>query len=86
MIQRTRIKICGIRDPGHALLAAREGADAIGLVFHDASPRNLSLDEARQVVEALPPFVATVALVVDASGVGVEHQRRALVRVQMVAA
>ena len=36
--ERTRIKICGIRDPAHARLAAEAGADAIGLVFYGAQP------------------------------------------------
>jgi len=39
MSARTRIKICGIREPAHARLAADEGADAIGLNFWPDSPR-----------------------------------------------
>ena len=66
MKPRTRIKICGIREPEHGRLAAEAGADAIGLVFHPASPRHLTLERAREVVEALPPFVMAVALFVDA--------------------
>ncbi len=63
---RTRIKICGIRRPEDALHAARCGADAIGLIFHPASPRLVTLEEALAVKRALPPFVATVALFHDA--------------------
>ena len=64
---RTRIKICGLRNPDHARLACDEGADAIGLVFYRDSPRYLSLREASAITEGLPPFVAAVGLFVDAA-------------------
>lgn len=63
----TRIKICGITRVEDALAAARAGADAIGLVFHAASPRAVSIEQARAIVKALPPFVTTVGLFVDAA-------------------
>jgi phosphoribosylanthranilate isomerase len=63
---RTRIKICGITRPADALAAAHAGADAIGLVFYPPSPRYLSLERAREIRDALPPFVQTVALFVNA--------------------
>lgn len=63
----TRIKICGITRVEDALAAARAGADAIGLVFHAASPRAVSIEQARTIVQALPPFVTTVGLFVDAA-------------------
>jgi phosphoribosylanthranilate isomerase len=62
----TRIKICGITRPEDALTAARLGADAIGLVFYEPSPRNVDIEQARAVVDALPPFVTRVGLFVDA--------------------
>lgn len=62
---RTRIKICGITRPEDATTAAELGVDAIGLVFHAASPRAIDIDRAASIVEALPPFVAAVALFVD---------------------
>jgi phosphoribosylanthranilate isomerase len=62
---RTRVKICGITRPEDGVAAARLGADAIGLVFYARSPRAVTLDQARAVVAALPPFVTTVALFVD---------------------
>ncbi len=65
MSERTRIKICGLKEPAHARIAADAGADAVGLVFHPASPRNVTLDEARAVADALPPFVMAVGLFVD---------------------
>jgi phosphoribosylanthranilate isomerase len=77
---RTRIKICGIRDPEHARLAAREGADAVGLVFHPSSPRFIDVDTAAKVARALPSFVMAVGLFVDAAEAEV---RRVLERVPL---
>lgn len=58
----TRIKCCGMTRTEDALLAARLGVDAIGLVFTARSKRQVTLARAREIVVALPPFVATVAL------------------------
>jgi len=63
---RTRIKICGITRPRDAVDAAAAGADAIGLVFYPPSPRFLSVERARDIASALPPFVQSVALFVNA--------------------
>ena len=63
---RTRIKICGITRPQDASDAAAAGADAIGLVFYPPSPRFLSVERAREIRDALPPFVQAVALFVNA--------------------
>lgn len=62
---RTRIKICGIREPGMALHAARCGADAIGLVFHRPSPRYIAPEQAAKIAQALPPYVMAVGLFVN---------------------
>ncbi len=64
---RTRIKICGIREPAHAVHAAKSGADAIGLVFYRPSPRYVTPEQAAAIVAALPPFVMAVGLFVDSS-------------------
>lgn len=63
---RTRVKICGITRPEDAIVAARLGADAIGLVFYAPSPRAVTAAQARAVCAALPPFVSVVGLFVDA--------------------
>lgn len=63
---RTRVKICGITTPAAALAAAHAGADAIGLVFYAPSPRAVSVEEAAEIVAALPPFVSAVGLFVNA--------------------
>ena len=63
--ERTRVKICGIREPAHARIAAEAGADAIGLVFYRASPRFLEAEQAAAIAAALPPFVTAVALFVN---------------------
>lgn len=63
---RTRVKICGITRPQDAVAAAQAGADAIGLVFYPPSPRFLSVERAREIASALPPFVQAVALFVNA--------------------
>lgn len=63
---RTRIKICGITRPQDALAAAQAGADAIGLVFYEGSSRAVDIARAEQICAALPAFVSTVGLFVDA--------------------
>jgi len=62
----TAVKICGITRLEDALAAARHGAHAIGFVFHGPSPRYVPPAKAGDIIEALPPFVTTVALFVDA--------------------
>ncbi|MFA7240906.1 MAG: phosphoribosylanthranilate isomerase [Sulfuricellaceae bacterium] len=60
-----RTKICGITRVADGLACARQGADAIGLVFYAPSPRHVAIPQALEIARALPPFVTTVALFVD---------------------
>jgi len=64
-MHRVRVKIEGLRDQAQAVEIAELGADAIGLVFAE-SPRQVTAAQARAVVAALPPWVATVGVFVNA--------------------
>jgi phosphoribosylanthranilate isomerase len=70
---RVRVKICGITRVEDALAAAAAGADAIGLVFYPPSPRCLTLQQARRLRAALPPFVSAIALFVNPAQEDVER-------------
>ena len=63
----TAIKICGITRHQDALAAASCGANAIGLVFYVKSPRHVAPARAAELIRALPPFVMSVGLFVDAA-------------------
>lgn len=63
----TRIKICGITSRDDAIAVADAGADAIGLVFYDKSPRVVDLKLASDIVDVVSPFVTVVGLFVNAS-------------------
>lgn len=68
-----RIKICGITRLEDAMMAIDSGANALGFVFYPASARNITIDQACSIMTALPPFVTTVALFVDADADFVEQ-------------
>lgn len=66
---RTRVKICGITREQDAEAAVENGADAIGFVFYEPSPRHITVERAAAIARLLPPFVTTVALFVNADDV-----------------
>lgn len=68
-----RVKICGITRIEDGLAAANAGADAIGLVFYEPSPRYVTVARAAAICASLPPFVTTVGLFVNASQAAIEH-------------
>jgi len=62
---RTRIKICGLTREVDVQAAVDAGADAIGLVFYERSPRHVTLAQAVEIARALPPFVLRVGVFVN---------------------
>ena len=68
-----RVKICGITRIEDGLAAASAGADAIGLVFYEPSPRYVTVARAAAICASLPPFVTTVGLFVNASQAAIDH-------------
>jgi phosphoribosylanthranilate isomerase len=77
---RTRIKICGITREQDVSAVANNGADALGLVFYEKSPRHVSVQQAVQLVPAVPPFVTMVGLFVNPS---VDYVREVLAKVPL---
>ena len=62
----TRIKICGLTRPDDVKAAIDCGADALGFVFYERSPRHVTLAQAEKLLALLPPLVSAVRLFVDA--------------------
>ncbi len=67
-----RVKICGITRAQDLHVACEAGADALGFVFYEKSPRHVSAQAAAALVRELPPFVQSVGLFVDAAPAFVE--------------
>jgi indole-3-glycerol phosphate synthase/phosphoribosylanthranilate isomerase len=70
--RRLVVKVCGITSVEDGLLAAASGADAVGLVFWEGSPRRVTLEQAARIRRALPPFVTAVGVFVDAPRPSIE--------------
>jgi len=62
-----QVKICGLTDPHEAAQCVNLGADAVGVVFFAKSPRNVTPDQARAVVDALPQKFPAVGVFVNAA-------------------
>src|SRR5579862_7633280 len=62
-----KVKICGITNAPDALAAVDAGADALGFMFYEPSPRNVSIRQATEILKELPPFIIKVGVFVDAS-------------------
>ena len=63
----TRTKICGITRVEDVRAVAASGADALGLVFYAKSPRYVTVQQAVELAQAIPPFVTAVGLFVNPS-------------------
>jgi phosphoribosylanthranilate isomerase len=74
---RTRIKFCGCTSADDALLALRCGADAIGVIFAEASPRRVSMEVARDIAMHVPAFTTLVGVFVDAPAGLIDEARLA---------
>ena len=64
---RTRAKICGITRPQDIHAAVNAGVDAIGFVFYEPSPRYVTIEQAQQLAQIIPPYISIVGLFVNAS-------------------
>jgi len=62
-----KIKICGLTDPENSKQIASLDIHAIGLVFFNESPRAVSIEQANEIIQELPPFINKVGLFVNAS-------------------
>ncbi len=60
-----RTKICGITSYEDAMIAIDAGADALGFVFYEQSPRFVTIAQAKSIISKLPPFIEKVALFVN---------------------
>jgi len=74
----TRVKICGITRAEDATLAVELGASALGLNFYPRSPRYITPEAARAIIQGVPPLVMTVGIFADeTSGAAVLSVARA---------
>lgn len=62
-----RVKICGITSPEQALMVQQSGADALGLVIYEKSPRYVDIDQAATISAAVSDSVLAIALLVNPS-------------------
>ena len=61
-----KVKICGITNVADGIAAAEAGADALGFVFCEQSPRCISIEAAAELIRQLPPFILKAGVFVNA--------------------
>jgi len=66
-LMSVKVKICGITNAPDAHAAIEAGADALGFMFYEPSPRNVSIRQVAEILRELPPFIIKVGVFVDAS-------------------
>lgn len=73
-----RSKICGITSYEDAMNAINAGADALGFVFYEKSPRCISIENAKSIISKLPPFIEKVALFVNEDALTIDSTCQAI--------
>ena len=64
---QVKVKICGMTQLKDAAFAVEQGADAVGFIFYNKSPRSVTMKTARDIILKLPPLVDTVGVFVNES-------------------
>jgi phosphoribosylanthranilate isomerase len=62
-----RVKICGITNYEDAMLCIEHGADAVGFIFYQKSPRFISINDAKHISAKIPPFITKTGVFVNES-------------------
>ncbi len=68
----TRIKVCGLTHAEDVRVVVQHGADALGLVFYEASPRNVTIPHAAHLAQSAAPFINIVGLFVNPTAAEVQ--------------